>query len=148
MLAKQSVFEPSQLLSSAEADQFFGNWTLGTSQRGNDIARGNHHAAQYPGCLGHLICHSKHLPQRMAAQNIILPAQVKLVAQRPVFAGAHLAVMVEFLGETARLPAPHAGGKNSDVVDAAPANRNIATDLLEALAAKQLARSGNVFNAN
>ena len=45
-------------------------------------------------------------------------------------------MMVEFLGETARLPAPHAGGKNGDVVDAAPANRNVATDVLEALAAK------------
>src|ERR1700716_369843 len=110
MLAKQLVFEPSHLLSSAEAYQFFGNWTLGKSQRGNGIARCNHHATQYPGFLCHLICHSKRLPQRMAAQSVIKLAPGKPVAQRPVFDGAHVAVMVKFLGETARLPAPHAGG--------------------------------------
>ena len=148
MVTKQLLFESSHLLFSAEAYQFFGNWTLGTSQRGHGITRCNHKATQDSGGLGHLICRSKQLPERMAAQRVIKFAPGKPVAQGPVFDGAHIAVMVDFFRETARLPAPHAGGKNGNVVDAAPANRNVASDFLETLAPKKLARAGHVFGAH
>src|SRR5689334_17849586 len=89
--------------------------------------------------LRHLESCAAHLPQHVTAQEIVLLAVMEARADLAHPGGAHLAVMLErALREGSCLPTLHACRRDGDPVDAAAANRCIASNALEAFAAKEL----------
>src|SRR5262245_58823540 len=84
----------------------------------------------------------------MPSQGVVLlPVSedgLQLAGRRP---GSHRTVIqTRFLDERAGLPAHHARRRDRCPVDSAARDRNVTSNLLEALASEQLTRARNVFD--
>src|SRR5580704_1977792 len=84
----------------------------------------------------------------MVPNDVILPAVAKFRHQQAVLRSPHRAMMQRhFFGKCPCLPALHPCGYNCNMIDATTLYRHVSANLLETFAPKQLAGTGNVFDA-
>src|SRR6266853_256958 len=96
----------------------------------------------------HAIGHAKQLPDRTVAEIVILLAVRKRRSQHAALRGAQAAMVEEsFLSEIASLPALHASCRHGNPVDASRLVGNVASDFLEATAAKHLTAASHMILA-
>src|SRR5437899_1241056 len=85
----------------------------------------------------------------MASQVIVLLAEPVAGLQCTGGPGTHRTVMVAHsFHESSRSPTLHPSRRHGNPVDAATPYRHVTADLLEALAPKDLARPGDVFDTS
>src|SRR5690606_30028009 len=96
-------------------------------------------AAQHIGLLGELKPGPEHLPKRMTAQKVVLLPVVETRAQLARPSRSHLPMVIKYpLRVGARRPPLHSGRGHCDPVDASAPDRHVTSDVLEALAPKEL----------
>src|SRR4051812_34592144 len=90
--------------------------------------------------LRHLECAAAHLPEQVAAEEVVLLAVVEARRELAAARGSHLAMVMErTFRERARLPTLHPRGGDRDPVYAATAYRCVTANAFQARATKELA---------
>src|SRR5690242_14109593 len=135
------------LLFPPKSDEIFRYGPFRTTEEHPAIAQENAGSSDHERPFRHLIDASEELPERMAAQQVILAPGVKPFAQTLPVSRTHRPVMeVGLLGKSPGPPPFGSCTQHSEQIDSARFDRAIPANRFKTISSKNLAGAGDVFD--